>query len=629
MRPPVFLFAFADDKDDHLGELNREKLKIAEILTNRQSEGHLLVDNNASTISFLRHQLLKYKPQVNVLHFSGHANSKQLRFEDQTTYLEGLIKSIQLQTNLQLVFLNGCSTKGQVNKLLDSGVPAVIATSVDVNDKRASDFAIAFYEALEKNQTIYESFFIAIQIITGKNGRTIHKKETGRHLGFLLEDDIDEESDKIEWGLYINKSKLSVKTWKIPDTSYYELKIKYEIQSYDSEKRFTGFQILQTLYDVLMNYSEDLEMFKELKRNHTQDGITNLEKFDIRDLKINIINSLPSPIGQQVRRLLTPEQTNDPKAHRLRYLINTYSVIVDLLAYIMLSQLWEEIESRKKDTNKKPLEINDESKKMILKFFSLTQKESRIYDIVPLIHEIRELFSANQVNFFVDEIEQLKDVLSDENGEFFISYSFLKEMKIKYADINNISQNFKEREIENDCEETEEKLCNIFKELGFCSKYKFATIKDIKIQKKKNRLPIYSHKMLELNYATITQGDDNDKDNDFENFTDTFSVVVYKLENRKLEAYNLYPFVFDSNTILKENFSKIYFLSYYDTSNAADTNCVFRYVENINNELDYLQIPLKKEFFLKDKIYKSSEKEVSNSFNDIIASIEEFLSNFK
>jgi hypothetical protein len=33
MRPPVFLFAFADDKDEHLSELNREKLEIAEILT--------------------------------------------------------------------------------------------------------------------------------------------------------------------------------------------------------------------------------------------------------------------------------------------------------------------------------------------------------------------------------------------------------------------------------------------------------------------------------------------------------------------------------------------------------------------------------------------------------------------
>ncbi|MEZ4471740.1 MAG: hypothetical protein R3F60_13265 [bacterium] len=38
------------------------------------------------------------------------------------------------QPGLQLVFLNGCSTEAQVRRLLDLGVPAVIATNRAIDD---------------------------------------------------------------------------------------------------------------------------------------------------------------------------------------------------------------------------------------------------------------------------------------------------------------------------------------------------------------------------------------------------------------------------------------------------------------------------------------------------------------
>jgi WD40 repeat protein len=52
------------------------------------------------------------------------------------------------RVNLKLVFLNGCSTRPQVQSLLDAGVPVVIATARPIKDKLARQFAVAFYEAL-------------------------------------------------------------------------------------------------------------------------------------------------------------------------------------------------------------------------------------------------------------------------------------------------------------------------------------------------------------------------------------------------------------------------------------------------------------------------------------------------
>ena len=49
---------------------------------------------------------------------------------------------------LKLVFLNGCSTRPQVKRLLDAGVPAVIATARPIDDAVATEFAVAFYQAL-------------------------------------------------------------------------------------------------------------------------------------------------------------------------------------------------------------------------------------------------------------------------------------------------------------------------------------------------------------------------------------------------------------------------------------------------------------------------------------------------
>ena len=101
----------------------------------------------ASTAVFQKH-----RDRIAIFHFGGHADGDRLllqsAFEPRPAYAEGLATLLGQQRGLKLVFLNGCSTRPQVKRLLDAGVPAVIATARPIDDRVATEFAVAFYQAL-------------------------------------------------------------------------------------------------------------------------------------------------------------------------------------------------------------------------------------------------------------------------------------------------------------------------------------------------------------------------------------------------------------------------------------------------------------------------------------------------
>ena len=126
---PVIFLAFADDKDDHLPLLQQEAEDIYRELNPLQNRQHIQVyrDQHAD-VKKIYHYLTDYKGRVAIFHFAGHASSHQLRFEGQDADANGIAELLAQQKGLKLVFLNGCSTRKQVNYLLELGIPAVIAT---------------------------------------------------------------------------------------------------------------------------------------------------------------------------------------------------------------------------------------------------------------------------------------------------------------------------------------------------------------------------------------------------------------------------------------------------------------------------------------------------------------------
>ncbi|MFQ5448756.1 MAG: CHAT domain-containing protein, partial [Saprospiraceae bacterium] len=98
-----------------------------------------------------------------IFHFAGHAFDQKLQFQNDLelastcmVFSAGLADVITRFQDLKLVFLNGCSTAGQVQFFLDQGVEAVIATTMPLKDRYGFQFAQRFYESFFKSELSLE-----------------------------------------------------------------------------------------------------------------------------------------------------------------------------------------------------------------------------------------------------------------------------------------------------------------------------------------------------------------------------------------------------------------------------------------------------------------------------------------
>ncbi len=151
-RPIVFL-AFADARSD-LSALKVEGWSLKDQFDELKRRGviaDVVVEEKAS-LERIYPVFQKYRDRIALFHFGGHADGDRLllqsAFEPREAYAEGLATLLGQQRGLKLVFLNGCSTRPQVKRLLDAGVPTVIATARPIVDTVATEFAVAFYQAL-------------------------------------------------------------------------------------------------------------------------------------------------------------------------------------------------------------------------------------------------------------------------------------------------------------------------------------------------------------------------------------------------------------------------------------------------------------------------------------------------
>jgi len=88
-----------------------------------------------------------YRGRIAIFHYAGHGSPSQLPLEGPTSagqlaYAGGFAQFLSTQFSLKLVFLNACSTRPQVDALLQKArVDVVIATSQCIRDEIARMFA--------------------------------------------------------------------------------------------------------------------------------------------------------------------------------------------------------------------------------------------------------------------------------------------------------------------------------------------------------------------------------------------------------------------------------------------------------------------------------------------------------
>jgi WD40 repeat protein len=170
-QPPVIVLAFANTHQSsglHLRALDQEMDQLQSALRKAEQAGlcQVVALANASLLR-LRDvfQDPRYSNRIAVLHYAGHANNDQLLLEVAGSgkvagaSAAGLAGFLAQQHGLQLVFLNGCATAGQVQALQhEAKIPLVIATSQAINDEAARSFAETFYQALGQGKTVRAAF---------------------------------------------------------------------------------------------------------------------------------------------------------------------------------------------------------------------------------------------------------------------------------------------------------------------------------------------------------------------------------------------------------------------------------------------------------------------------------------
>lgn len=217
MAKPVFLFAFAGSRGN-LDTGNEHNVIQTALKKLRDESRVVFLPSHESTFKDISSNLNDYHDRIAIFHYGGHSNDENLFLEDgpaeAVTFGEGLGQ----EKNLKLVILNGCSNSSQVNRLFEFGVKAVIATSSDVSDELAIEFARLFYEALAANRSIREAYKFCVTQFTRNNPTVeiLKDAETWRtDRGLARRKTAGQE---FSWGLFTAPAEdaKEILDWKVP-----------------------------------------------------------------------------------------------------------------------------------------------------------------------------------------------------------------------------------------------------------------------------------------------------------------------------------------------------------------------------------------------------------------------------
>ena len=213
---PVILTAFAQSPSGtYLAALGEEQKQIQAALQPATDSGSIqFVEQVGSRNEDIPQLLAKHPNQVSIFHFGGHADSDSLSAEDGSIFVEGLADQLATQSQLKLVFLNGCQTQAQVQHFFRQGIPLVLATTCSIADGEASYFAAQFYSAIAGRHSIREAFQLAVGALKAKydqyRGAELPAYRTVR--GVRLR---EQQWSQVPWQLYVQEGSEEVLEWQL------------------------------------------------------------------------------------------------------------------------------------------------------------------------------------------------------------------------------------------------------------------------------------------------------------------------------------------------------------------------------------------------------------------------------
>jgi len=223
---PVIVLAFANEQEGHryLRDLPEELRQLQAILEAAEGKGlcKLVVRQNAIPDEIFE-AFTEHRDRVAIFHYGGHAGGDRLFLESIGTegavaHAEGLATFLGQRRNLQLVFLNGCSTRAQAAGLLDAGVAAVIATARAIEDAIALEFAAAFYSELAAGATLRAAYEAARGRVLASRGSAPQAYFRTRDLGGTDHVPVDPADDRgFPWELRLAPGAELDGRWSLPE----------------------------------------------------------------------------------------------------------------------------------------------------------------------------------------------------------------------------------------------------------------------------------------------------------------------------------------------------------------------------------------------------------------------------
>ncbi len=532
------LIAFANSRSDFLPKLSEEDENLYSLLNRTLSDRYKIVRESFATKDTLGDRIRECKDDLCLFLYSGHAGSDALLLNDENAGADGLADLLLLCPKLRLVILNGCNTLGQVRKLLQLKIPAVVATSDFINDAKAVRFSKVMFEKMANLGTLEKAFEEA-KAAVWDDSRNI---EIHRGLGGDWLSDTKEADDL--WGLYVGEGREDVLQWQLQRV----------VAALDPNFR-PNEMLIDAMIEGLVEYNRDAkDLFEK--------GAGNSD--DIDDKCEVILTALPKPISDQFSRLIVQEGDQlcyDMGMDRLGQLLYTYDTITELVAITFLAQLWEV--AVQKDTVFDAKEVEP-----VRAYMLLSEQESGKYKFTGLIRAVRMILSKRNEEYFVAELGALAQKYSESN-ELKEALDFIEDLKVGMVDGSVLEAESKQL-----CALMEEHLSVFVKEIGFLAKYKLTSIKSIDVLKYRHTpVPKYQYEFVV--YEQRLSGVRNRTDTR-PYLMDRQSVLITK-PDAEGKFLNLSPFIMDENAFQKATMEKLMvFRNYSQTEDAYYFKSIYR-----------------------------------------------------
>jgi len=276
--------------------------------------------------------------------------------------------------------------------------------------------------------------------------------------------------------------------------------------------------LIRKVFEEMLKYRPALSKYTMIDDEEDEGEV------DFRILGDQIIKNFPWPFGVELRRLFSATMRGLSR-NRLDQIFKTIERAMQFVSFVMLSQLTQDILLKKIEVTEN-ISKEIESRLTVLSLGNFTW----------LIRAVGNLYSKAGVKWFMPEMGEKFD------KQFYAALDFWVPER---NDIGHYQINLTEEEIQKRCVEYEEKLMFILINIAFFAKYRLVSVREIKVQKPKNRDAIFQHTIDLLNSA---DSDFAAKEIEESVFSESNSVLLMKTIKSIEEYLNLSPLIIDTHS---------------------------------------------------------------------------------